>query len=560
MPGNGVTALEKPILSRFPTICKLLAGRQFDNDIQKATELAAHADGRDRLKQEIKRKGFSSTRLVMFLACNTLLEMDDCTATGLEQDLQKLAGRVGLQKLQATFRDKLLEDKQFDDTVHEIAVAAVCSDFFDSGTLALEQRIAASRSGKKNSDIKGLRGGQQYRVEVTVLHDDWPPRLDEGFQEIIEGANTEAGYTVALARPVTTRAGAEKVKRLIEELAAARKASPESDVTVQGVEYLYCGGEYRPRQSTSPVDYIQFDDTTPTRLVGGPAVSRNTVDPQEWKKVKNPEGVFTSMDVKQDAQTHRATPLSTKIWQTLQDKLGQCEPDHINIVVIGLPNPIDDNEVLNALTGSVVGEVEVHEGAQGRRVGGEWKVLRLPTGPFVPEQQSEDPEQFVEAFRKLSAVWLFRLSSAYPRSALVLNPNASHPAEESPASELMRLGLQRARAGQNAEAPKAALLRLKMPQGRQEGPAAAEPSAETEDDVRRELALELVGNCGGLAQALETVSRLEALHSGGQQFTPAPQQGAGVSVDPLDIAEEFVGCCGGFDAARKCLEALRSVE
>jgi hypothetical protein len=31
-------------------------------------------------------------------------------------------------------------------------------------------------------------------------------------------------------------------------------------------------------------------------------------------------------------------------------------------------------------------------------------------------------------------------------------------------------------------------------------------------------------------------------------------------VDPLEIAEEFVGCCGGFDAARKCLEALRPTE
>jgi hypothetical protein len=77
-------------------------------------------------------------------------------------------------------------------------------------------------------------------------------------------------------------------------------------------------------------------------------------------------------------------------------------------------------------------------------VSGDAMLCRLVSGPFMPADWFGNPEQFVEPFRQLSAVWVLRLSAADPLSTLVLNPNAAVPLDEEAARELAVKGRNRA--------------------------------------------------------------------------------------------------------------------
>ena len=101
----------------------------------------------------------------------------------LEADPLRLLPVVGLQRLRAVFRDKLLARKpdQWVDTVHEIAVAATLIDFYDRDTLELEKVIPNTAI---NSDLYGLRGGRPIRIDTTVIHDQWPPPSDVDAGEV----------------------------------------------------------------------------------------------------------------------------------------------------------------------------------------------------------------------------------------------------------------------------------------------------------------------------------------------------------------------------------------
>lgn len=107
----------------------------------------------------------------------------------------------------------------------------------------------------------------------------------------------------------------------------------------------------------------------------------------------------------------------------LAGKLQQCEPGITNIIAFGNPLPMHDREVHNALLG----------GEYVANTEGNAALDRSPKAPFVPAQylfSEEDRREFVDPFRKMSAVWHLRLRD-HPKSESIPNPNAivSVPAE-----------------------------------------------------------------------------------------------------------------------------------
>jgi len=103
----------------------------------------------------------------------------DSIGRQLEADVQLLLPVVEPQRLKTVFGLKLLArtNDQWIDTVHEVAVSATALGFYDVGTLELEKPIPGSQN---NSDTYGLRGGQPFRIDATVIHENWPPPSDPG--------------------------------------------------------------------------------------------------------------------------------------------------------------------------------------------------------------------------------------------------------------------------------------------------------------------------------------------------------------------------------------------
>jgi hypothetical protein len=173
------------VMQHFPTICQVADdGKIFQSDI--AAVAAVHAANRqDRAFvdafEESKLTAKDLMRELSFPVAAPRIAGSE--ARQLEIDLLRLVPVVGVQRLRAVFRDKLLARKsdQWVDTIHEIAVTATSIDFYDPSTLELEKSIPGTAN---NSDLYGLRGGTSFRIDATVAHDQWPPPSDIDVEEV----------------------------------------------------------------------------------------------------------------------------------------------------------------------------------------------------------------------------------------------------------------------------------------------------------------------------------------------------------------------------------------
>lgn len=418
----------KSILERYPNLCTVAQHKNLHADLH----LAAKSVEKDQkgLWEHHEARRFVANELTFWLSVHELGGHSDAMTVGLEGDLKKIVSTLGLEKARQAYWRKLLvsDDKTFLDVRYEIAVTAGAMDFLDQGTVTLEASIGGA---KKNSDIKGKHNGQTYRMEVRVVHDDWPPRTDPNLSEQMESVDVPVGYSVSLRFPANQRS-ADEVCRLIKavyEASQVKEFNYDQSTTIVGFEFWYDPQleEFITSDEKCPACTIRLYGKDDIRIVLPPVHTRSMVDPQERGFFDNPNGgvqVFSG-DLS-DQRTYKDLPLSTRIAQAVQGKARQCEVNFCNIVVLGTPSLMSDHDVDDAFTGPLAATFVRNSDGSFRNGG----LIRKPSGMFVPAEDSECKENLVDPYRIISAVWHVKLDSFKPCSRVIRNPNATVPLDE----------------------------------------------------------------------------------------------------------------------------------
>jgi hypothetical protein len=427
------------VKSEFPYLYSLVEGEQIDKDIDWAIELVNAGDNHEMLKEAIFERAFYLPDVIGCLMSG-IWPWGSPEGHEIESHLKSLIDSgVSIETLKTAFRSKLLvgAKSEFEDTRYEIAAAARVVDLLDVGTLCFEadlpiKKPLRKREKPKNSDLLGLSKGQKVRFEVTTLHDDWFV-TDPSLGEVVQSAGISSGFVVGLRSPLSTDGQAEQVKVIIEKLFAHHDSTPHQDTTFDGVQFQWRRGSYRT--PSGQVRSIQFELPVEIRIIDNPVMSRSLTPRHMIEDHEQPKGAITLADVPSDRNTHKDNPMSTRIKQKLEEKLGQCEDGIANVVVLGQPLPMNDRDVGDAVFGAQIVAVEYKEDDSGLRHSKGMSLVSDASGPFVPEINSTDPTQFVDPFRPLSAVWLLRIGTQQ-RSAILKNPNASVPIPEDLLKEL----------------------------------------------------------------------------------------------------------------------------
>ncbi len=426
--------IDSEIAAKYPNIVALLEKSDpFVEDIGKARRLCSE-EGERRFGEEYRAGSFHASQITYFLCSPIMTSYNECAreAVRLDDDLRTAIESARLAPARKAFRDKLLTDRQFEDTRYEIAVAGVACRFFDPDTVSLETKLAGSG---RNSDVRGQRTGRPWRIETTVVHEEWPPGIPTELQTVLESASIPVGYELTLREPIRYIADAERVVAIIEAVYAVREKIGEQKTEVNDVSVQRTPGTGTFCVTGGPIDELLFDDRVPeNRTVAGPAFTRPMMDQHEWDDVgsRNPPGVVTLADLAHRSATHNRNPVSTKLWQILNGKRAQCEPGHSNVVVLGIPVPTTVEDVRGALLGAPIVETEL---CSDRTMGGSL-LQRHPTGPFVPASQSADAAQWVTPFTVVSAVATLRLGATDTAVHLFVNPNADVPISHTDAEAL----------------------------------------------------------------------------------------------------------------------------
>jgi hypothetical protein len=167
----------------FPRIMEMLDGPSFREAVGEWAKIIEQGGVRA-LELAVENRTLKQRDLAVFLCVPMQIscaQLDSRVAT-MEHDICRLLGALGTEAVRGAFRNKLLADGHLEDTRYEIAAAATCIDFLDANTLSLEAPLVGST---RNTDICGLRQGKEHRLEVTVIHDDWPP--SESLPNILSG-------------------------------------------------------------------------------------------------------------------------------------------------------------------------------------------------------------------------------------------------------------------------------------------------------------------------------------------------------------------------------------
>lgn len=417
----------------FPSIYAILQGSPLDDDL--AAAIAFAREGEESLRDALEADVFKLNELMWLLAGAIFPNFTDPAAVALEQDLTAIFAQVGFDVARRTYRDKLLvnDRKTFEDTRYEIAVTSKACAVLDPGSVELERPIPDDRKQQrhwKNTDVFGTFQGQPVRIEVTVMHESLPGVVHLELDDMVKAAATPLGFSLALRTLLLDEGYAERVRALLELLSEAHVESGGKDEEIDGVKFRWNKGAYHCDQDTSPFKSIVFYDADEFR---GAESLREMTHPVSVRSVTpafiledhpNPPGVVTSADLP-NAPTQ--VPVSTKVHQMLAGKLQQCEQGVVNIIAFGNPLPMHNREVANAVLGAEVVSVPFTEDENGVRHFGKAGLHRNPKAPFVPAQYlatDDDRREFVEPFRKMSAVWHIRLGHR-PLSACIPNPNAT---------------------------------------------------------------------------------------------------------------------------------------
>jgi hypothetical protein len=440
LPGD-----DKNLSRLYPSVNQLLIGTSFNTDWRNAVEIVNEGSSEEAESAFIKAcraKQFKSNELMKCLGTPRLtsMSMGASLADSLDQDLAALIAATSVEQVKGAFAKKLLNDAQFEDVRYEIGIAATSLGYFDVGTISFEQELTGS---KKNSDLCGRHLGRRCRIEVRVIHDDWPLRLSENFEDRLNGVEIPVGYSALLRNAVQFEDEVNAACKAIRSIYERRNDVHEGGLEIEDWNVYPGDAAHKFVADGGPICDIEFHPyDMKLRMVEAPAGSRSTMDSNEWSEIRqrNPKGVLTTADIKLDPRTHKTTPLSTVIWQRLDDKRKQCEPGAVNIIALGIPLPAGARHVEDAVTGAVYASISVSEGKD------RW--CRTRSGPFVPSETSKDVEALVDPFRIVSAVWAIRLSETAPESRVFRNPNAGRPINCCSAKLLELLGT--ARCQQNA--------------------------------------------------------------------------------------------------------------
>lgn len=422
----------------FPSIWAVLQGSQLEGDIDAAIAFAE--EGEESLRDALEAKVFNLNELIWLLASAIDPNFTDPDGLALEKDLSAVIVQVGLDVACRSYRKKLLVDdrKTLEDTRYEIAVTSKACAVLDPGSVQLEKPIPDPRKQErhwKNTDVWGTFHGQPIRIEVTVLHERLPDAFHLDLDDIVTCAVTPLGFSVALRTVLLDEGYAERVGALLELLAEAHERSGGRDEVIDGLIFRWKKGAYHCEQDTSPFKSIvlygpdEFLGAQPLREITHPSAVRAVTPNFILEDHPNPSGVFTSAD-SPDAPPQ--VPVSTKVRQMLAGKLQQCEQGAVNIVAFGNPLRMHDREVSNAVLGVEVVGVPFLQEENGLRHFGNPVLTRNPKAPFVPAQRlanDDDRREFVDPFRKMSAVWHVRLGYDAV-SNYFSNPNATVPAPD----------------------------------------------------------------------------------------------------------------------------------
>ena len=399
------------ISTTFPTTCRLLSNSPLGKDIEWAMELAKSPQAVDDLKVAFNERMFRLNDLMLALSCDTILPYSDPLGPELERNLVTIISAVGFEKVRSAYRKKLLinSKNKLEDVRYEIAVAAKACSLLDAGSVDLEAGIDGTGN---DSDVRGTYQSIAVRLEATVLHDNLRPTVDGRLEDIVVAANMSSGFIVAVRQVIASEQQAQRIRALVELLHERHVATSGADETIDGLRFEWRRGSYKCEQPESPIRSVEFDLSEDVRLIERPVFSRSMTPQYMIDDFEQPKGAVTTADLPHDPATHNKHPLSSAIHKKVADKLKQCEDGVVNVVVLGKPLRIGDNDVYDALYGVPVVTFPFTEDVRGVRHSGKAITSRDPKAPFFPADQCPDPGQFVDAFRKVSAVWLLRRMEA----------------------------------------------------------------------------------------------------------------------------------------------------
>ncbi|MCC9602880.1 hypothetical protein LOC67_20210 [Stieleria sp. JC731] len=557
-----------PFKSNFPTLCELLQGSSFDGDIEAAKELEQND-----LRQAIDDGLYSLNELMSFLYGAVFTDWWIGEAREFEKNLSTVVSELGMDMARSAFKKQLLVESamksgdadknrksardQLEDVRYEVAVTARVCEVLDKGSIELEcpiRDMTKAEADWKNSDIFGEFKGQPVRIEVTVLHEEMPPSISLEVDKIIKDANVDIDFVVTLGLAASTQEQAERAKAIIELLYEHHKETDGDNAQIDGVDFEWDRNSYRSVSKTSPIESIYFGehsgfpDLGPIHEITHSCIVRNLTPDYVLEDYPSPPGVVTSADLP-DAPDD--IPVSSKIRTAVERKLSQCESGVINIVAFGVPSPIHDVDLKNALLGTAMAAVPYWTDSRRVRHSGDPVPMRAPKSPFVPAERlasDDDREQFVEAFSILSAVWQIRLGSACV-SRIIHNPNAVKPVPDGLSQSVSDEPL-------SSTSQEAAIdLSRKL----------NEPSSINEEPEWRHLAQNFVGVCGSIGKARSVLdqlalsgmemsqlnTRVDALFTEG----PKGEKPGTFTMTDEEAAMYFVLDCGGYEQATECLDA-----
>ncbi len=454
--------MKTELINQFPNLMKVLKATTFGQDITKAEGFRNSGNPGAAFESALENQEFKSNKLAYSLFWGIFTGHPIPLPVNMEADLAKVSTCIEkFEEISKAYRSKLVNDIQFEDVTYEIAATAIFCDLFEVGSMGLE--VPLHKDTKKNPDITGTWDKRKARAEVTVLHDDFPPRHDPACEREIERAEVKGGFILNVNFPLTDLTLARRAREMVEALAEGYTERPGQKIVVDGFEFSSRNEEYRCDDPSSPVKYIEFNDIEDCRLVQGTAFTRETMTAAEASQVKEdhpdpevtyeqprPEDqefatkggpipigkVYRSPDPRDRNffRTHERTPVGQTVFDKFVVKiLGQLESGAINVIVLGQPSPWNDKAVHDALAGSAFALVGYTQDKAGLKPDGPSSVHRTLTGPFVPEalvpmlppHRQAATQHEIDRFRKLSGILVLRIDSGYPLAEVIANPNAS---------------------------------------------------------------------------------------------------------------------------------------
>ena len=549
--------------STYPTLCQLLAGSGFDADIAAAIDMAQGPNMEEDIRTALEGGLFDLNEL-MWLVCGTVVpDLSDSAGKELERNLASIVDTLGIEVARASYHDKLIvnDTNTLEDALYEIAATARACLVLDPGTVQLEKPISDTKKDRrhwKNSDVYGKYRGQSVRIEVTVLHERLPPAIHQELDDLVKATEISSGFRITLRSVLVDKGYAERVRALVELLHECHVGSGGRNEEIDGIRFEWRKGAYFCQQATSPFESVCFyaaDDFRGAECLRDlihPVSVRSMTSQHVLEDHPNPKGVITSADLP-DAPTQ--VPVSTKIHQTLAGKLQQCEEGIVNIVAFGNPSPMYDRDVINAVRGSEAGIVPFWTDRRGIRHSRKGVLRHDLKASFVPAQNlanDDDRREFIEPFRRMSAIWHIRLGT-YAKSVVISNPNAFLAAPKELIAALSESTPTNDQGDRDLPSPE---------------PKAQQPdnSEQEEDIVWAEVAENYVYVCGTLSEARSVLAKLE---QGGLSLDVLRSKvdhswSAGSRLDQHakndsptneEMAMTFVVDCGGYEQAKACLEA-----